>query len=262
MQRLPERLAHHVARAVRPDPPDLGRDEAEVFERLFGDVVPELLPCPSSRAPRRFPSPDSGPRRAGRGSAPAAAARTACGAEQLRVTGDDLGADLFRIAVGGQVGAREEHLPAAGGDRHEPVAAPTALRIVQGATTSDHAGERGSPRRTNPERQSAALAARTRSLRGPRRRPGTRDGPGQALRAARPDAATARAGHGPGGAVPSGAPRTSPAPLRTAASPRAARPSASPGTRAGRGRSRPRRAPISARRACGPGEQRGARSGR
>ena len=40
---LPDRRAHHVPRPVRPDAADLGRDEAGVFERLFGDVVPELF---------------------------------------------------------------------------------------------------------------------------------------------------------------------------------------------------------------------------
>ena len=120
VQDLPARLAHDFARAVRPDPPDLGRDEAGELDRLFGDVVAELLAAHPRQRLVGFQARVAGggepgedllqPQVLGGG-----------GGEQFRVAGDDLGSDLFRVAVGGQVGAGEEHLAAAGRDRHHPV---------------------------------------------------------------------------------------------------------------------------------------------
>ena len=119
VQGLPERLAHHLARPVRPDPADLRRHEAGVFERLFGDVVPELFAAhPRQRlvafqsrvGVRGEPRQDLlQPQLPGR-------ARP----EDLRVFGDHRRPDPFRVPVRGQVGPRIEHLPAAGRDRHHP----------------------------------------------------------------------------------------------------------------------------------------------
>jgi len=41
--------------------------------------------------------------------------------EEVGVAFDDLFADLFGVAAGGYVGAGEQHLPAAGRDRHESI---------------------------------------------------------------------------------------------------------------------------------------------
>ena len=50
----PDRLAHDVARAVRPDPADLGRHEAGVLEWLFADVGPELFAAHPRERPIAF----------------------------------------------------------------------------------------------------------------------------------------------------------------------------------------------------------------
>ena len=45
VQRLPEGPSHHFPGAMGPDVADLCGDKAGVFERLLGDVVPELFPA-------------------------------------------------------------------------------------------------------------------------------------------------------------------------------------------------------------------------
>ena len=215
MERLPERLAHHLARPVRPDPADLGRDEAGVFERLFGDVVPELFACPSARAPGRFPVPGS-VRAASRARICSSRSRSrVAGREQLRVFGDDLGADLFRVPVRGQVGAGEEHLPAAGRDRHEAVQRD---RVADrpGRDDDDDPGEqdRGpsrAPRRQSPrpsrakttsaeQQGDARYSGRTRARRAEQRarhqpaRPAPSRSAAQSIASTAPDSSVAASG--------------------------------------------------------------------
>ena len=158
VQRLPDRLAHHVARPVRPDPPDLGGDEAGVFERLFGDVVPELFLAHPRERLVGFQVRDSGARR---GAARICSSRSRSrvgGGEEFRVAATTSAPTFSGIAVRGQVGAGEEHLAAAGRDRHEAVEGD-ALRIVQGATTTTSAAA---------SRIAAWASARRQSTRAPR----------------------------------------------------------------------------------------------
>ena len=199
------------------------------IRRLVRRCRPRAVPCPSSRGLGRFPVPGSGRRRArARICSSRSSARRR--AEKSRMAGDDLGADLFRVPVRGQIGAGEEDLPAAGRDRHEAVEGDV-LRIVQGATTTGDPGEQD--RRLGQRRAAVVLEplARTRRPRAARRRPGTPAGPVPMLRAKRREAAI-RAPGGPGSHPP---PRRSPARSRPEGSPPAARSSASPGTPASAG---------------------------
>ena len=113
MHDLPNRLAHHVPGAVRPDPPDLGGDEASVFGGLVGDVVPELLLAQFRERLIGFHPRITGGGESGEDLLQSQALR-GLGREEVRVFGHDLAADLLGVSVGRQIGTGEEHLAAAG----------------------------------------------------------------------------------------------------------------------------------------------------
>ena len=258
-ERPVQQLARPASRITSRGPWDqmsqtLVGQHAGVSQRLFGDVVPEVLAAqpaerrvgfqvrvgsPRRRRPRirsrtQPAGSSTGPRRSSR--APAPAVRRA-GAS--RSSGDRRRPE---------VGADEEHLAAAGRDRHEaverdrvadrpggehehsaPAARSTASRV---ARRSEPRGER-LPQQPD-QRQRARRAAGTPA--GPARAARTNPDPSQAQgiarkagRRRRPERSAART---PGGEQQS---------------PPAARSSASPGTRAGPGRWPPRR-PRSGRR--------------
>ena len=265
VQRLPERVAHHAAGAVRPDPADLGGDEAGVFERLFARGRPRAVPCPSSRAPVGVPA-----RVAGAASRPricsSRSRSTAWRAEQRRsrVFGDHLRADLFRVAAR-RAGRCPRRAPAR--RRSRPARSRRARRVAHGP------GQR--PRRAAARAPPRSAASPSRRHRSPRGAPGARgtdaseggrsDDERQVLGADQGRARRAATRQQPAatGALAVRAPRASPAPRRRAASPPAARSSASRCTRASPGRSRRAHAPRDqARRAAVPGEPPPRRSGR
>ena len=213
--------------------PILVADEAGRFERLFGDVVPELFAAHPRQRLVAFQIWGSGARARPARICSRRSRRASAGAKILGVAGDDFVADLFRVPVRGQVGPGEEHLAAAGRDRHEAVERD---RVADrpGSDEEDDAGEQD----LRPARARAATLGGRCGRRPPTpaagRPPSTRAAPSPWRRAAPRAAASARGRLG----RPT---RASPVPSRTAASPPAARPSASPGTRAGPGRWRRRR---------------------
>ena len=162
VERLPEpalasRRAGRATRAARP----WWRRSRQVLERLLAEVVPELVLAPCARAPGRFRAPGSARRRAGRGSAPGAGCSRVGRVEEPRVARDHLGPDLLRVPVRGQVGAGEQHLPAAGRDRHDAVEGD---RVADRPGGDDERRRRraGSPPAPSPRRQSDPGAARRR----------------------------------------------------------------------------------------------------
>ena len=233
--------------------PTLVGEEAGVFERLFADVVPELF---AAHPRERLVGFQVGVARGGEPGEDLLQPQASGGAggEQLRVFGDDLGADPFGVAVGGQVGAGDR---GPGRRRSRSARGDRARRVANrpGRDHDDQAGEQDRRPRPRPRRQSRpARAEQHDERRAARRRRGTPAGPSPVAPSSGPGSSQRQRP-----VARDHPPRRSPAPRRTAASPPAARSSASPGTRAGPGRPRPRRPPISP--AAGPRE-RGARSGR
>ena len=243
MEGLPDRLAHDRAGAVGPDPADLLGDEFDVFAGVVGEVIAELFLAHLREGLVGFQFGVACLRRGGRGSARGGGSATACGPKSSGVFGDHGGADLFRVAFGGQVGARVEDLAAAGRDGHEPVMHDR----VADRPGRDHDDDPGRDDRRGEERARQRRAVEwSRSSRqeddrerGENRSPGTRAGPGRAPRGSVPAPASARARSRPR------RPEDRQGSPRPAASPPAARSSASPCTGSSPDRSR-RRAPRSA----------------
>ena len=161
---------------------------------------------------------------------------------QPGVAFEHLAPDLFRVAVGRQVGAGEEHLAAAGRDRHEAVEGD---RVADRPGRDHDARRRGEQHRRLAQRPAATPAPSPRA----KTTSASRTGDGEVLGAdQRQRAEQQRPGSSPAPpAAVAGRPAQSIASTAPGQQRRRQRlaSSASPGTRAAPGRSPPRAAPIS-----------------
>ena len=255
VQQLPARLAHHVPRPVRPDPPDLRRDEPRVLD---GSSVTSSQSC--SRPIRAEGlvgfHPGSALRPAEPGSAPAAVARPL----EARTAPDAAPRPLprpfpDRRPTAGRcrrrAPARLLSTPARTGPA-QPRCAPSTARPrsrPRPGRSPSRASDRRHPSRQSPGEHDQAQRAR--------RRRGTPAGPAPAPQQHRHQAPAGGSRAMPARRLPATDPLAAARKHRQhrrprAASPPAARPSASPGTRAAPGRWPSAPAPI--RPASGPGE--------
>ena len=254
MQRLPDgrRASPPRARATRRG--RSWRRRSRAYSSGCSETSVPSCPSPSSRAPRRFPARDSWRGRAGRGllepqvTGPRRA-RTAPG-----MVGDDFGADLFRVAVRGHVGAGGEHLAAAGRDRDEAIERDRVAHRPGG--DHDDASRRRTSARGEPRRHPRARRPKTRIAAAGRTETARYSG------RIRPSGAERRPGNDPAPPAPrlvARPPKQGQHPAGEQRRRRAARSSASRCTRAAPGRSRARRrrsAPPADRRAGGRSRRR------